>query len=150
MIPRGAEAIGHLATRVAMDLMPKATEAYAAQDLGYMVLLLSMIGQDFERAADVLLTDIAEMSDIFRDARQHVVNLQLARRMADCIAAEPKSLKISDLNARADSDLKVLIDLHEAVERAVEQGQAWAEPVEEDIWDFLDGYARRRAYQVSF
>jgi hypothetical protein len=148
MIPKGSQAIGHLATRIAMDLVPKAADAYAGADLNFIIMLLMMVGQDYDRAADVLVREHEMMTGLLISARPHfpaltaVINAALTYPLA--------SLRIPDLNARADVMVKALIAVHAAVEDAVTIGDEWARPINREIWKFLDGYAARRAYDIPF
>lgn len=148
MIPKGSQAIGHLVTRIAMDLIPKAADAYMATDLGYFTILMTMVGQDYDRAADVHVTEDAEISAILREAAPHLAEGTLKTRIADTLGEKPASLKMAELNARSDKLLKLLIDVHAAVEDAKAAGAAWAGKLDDTIWRFLDAHVVRHAYEV--
>lgn len=150
MIPKAAESLGHLAQRIAVDLIPKAADEYAATDMGFITFLISMAGQDLERFADVHVREEVLMRNIFREAASFIADPDLKERIADALDSQAASLKASDLNARADVTTRLLIDLHAAVETAMDQGEAWARGLNDHIWTFLDGYAERRAYEVPF
>lgn len=150
MIPKAAESLTHLCQRIAMDLIPKAADDYAATDMGFITLMISMTGQDLERFADVHVREEAMMRDICREAGAFVTDEALKRRIASTLEGRSASLKASDLNDRADLTTRLLIDLHAAVEAAMDGGEAWAGPLNDRIWVFLDGYAERRAYEVPF
>jgi len=150
MIPRGSEAIGHLITRIATDLIPQAPNAYAATDLGYFTILLSMVAQDYERAADVFVTEDAEISAILRKAAGVLEDRALQTRIAETLDNKAASLRLSDLTARSDMLLKLLIDVHAAVEAAEAAGAGWAPALNADIWRFLEAHVARQAYDVNF
>ncbi len=150
MIPKGAAGIDHLATRMITGLMPKAADVYMAADIGLMAGLVRLVAQDFDRAADVLMSDIDAVAALFRDAAAHVTDEDLKRRMAEVAALRPTNLKIETLNACADRATRVLIDLHAAVEAAADDGAEWAWALDRRIWGFLDDYVAKRAYDSAF
>jgi hypothetical protein len=149
MIPKAPESLGHMAMRVATDLIPKAADDYAGADLGLMTVMLSMVGQDFERFAEVHVREHEEMCALFREAAPHL-DADLAGRVAAVLAQPQASLMASALNARADVTTRLLIDLHAFVETKMDAGEAWAKALDSRIWTFLDQHAQRRAYEVSF
>jgi hypothetical protein len=150
MIPKASQAIGHLVTRIALDLIPKAADAYMATDLAYFTALLSMIGQDYDRAADVLVSEHEALRAILGEAAAVIDDAPLKAQIAEALAQPAASLRIPDLNARADVMVKLLIDVHAAVEAAEEAGRDWAGPLNQRIWTFLDRFAANRAYEVAF
>jgi hypothetical protein len=150
MIPKASQAIGHLVTRIALDLIPKAADAYMATDLAYFTALLSMIGQDYDRAADVLVGEHAALSAILGEAAAVIEDASLKARIDEALRLRAASLRIPDLNARADVMVKLLIDVHAAVEAAEAAGSDWAGPLNQRIWTFLDRFAANRAYEVAF
>lgn len=150
MIPKAAESLGHLAQRIAMDLIPKAPDEYAATDMGFITFLISMAAQDLERFADVHVREDLITAAIFRAVRPHLSDVGLQSRIDEALGSHAASLRASDLNARADLTTRLLIDLHAAVETAMDRDEAWAKTLNDQIWTFLDGYAERRAYDVPF
>lgn len=150
MIPRGAEGVGHLAARIAVDLIPKAADAYMGADLGMIAGLLGMVAQDYDRMADVLVSDQVDMNALFEEALDPFAGGPLESRLNDALATRPVSLRISALSEHADTALRLLIDLHAAVEDAAAEGAPWAETLDRRIWTFLDAYVARRAYHSDF
>ena len=150
MIPAGSAAVDSLAMRILIDLIPKAADAYTMADLGMLAGLVRMVGQDFDRAADVLVSDLEAARAIFREAATNIEDEDLRRRMADAVAARPESLMIPVLNAHADTAMRVLIDLHAATEDAMAAGADWAPALDRRIWAFLDEYVAKRAYDSAF
>ncbi len=149
MIPRGAEAIRHLATRVGMDLIPKAGDAYTATDLGLITMLMGLIAQDYDRAAEVLVAEHAAILPILREAAPHLDDATLKARIAEALAAPATSLRVSDLTARSDAALKLLIDLHASVEEAQAGGAGWAATINGEIWRFLEAHVAAHAYESA-
>jgi hypothetical protein len=149
MIPRGSEAIRHLVTRIALDLMPKATDAYTATDLGLFTALLGLVAQDYDRAAEVLVTEHAALAPILSQAAVHLDDADLKARIAEALAAPAPSLRISALTARSDVTLKLLIDVHAAVEAAEAQGAVWAPALDGEIWRFLEAHVAAHSYESA-
>jgi hypothetical protein len=150
MIPRGAEGVEHLSTRILADLVPKTSDAYTAADLGMLAALVSMIGQDYDRAAEVLASDCDDICEILCLAKPHIGDAQLKRRMTSVLTSPPNGFRVHQLSARADDAMKVLIDLQEAVETAQDDGASWAAPLNHKIWTFLESYVARRVYEAAF
>ena len=150
MIPNGREGIGHLAARVFADLVPKASDAYSMSDLAMIATLLGMAAEDYDRAADVLLADEAEIAEIFDAATSSITDPVLLARMSSAFALPPRDYRVAQLSARADAAMRVLIDLHATVEIAQDAGAGWAEMLNGRIWRFLERHTERRAYHVAF
>ncbi len=150
MIPHGAQGAGHLATRIAMDLIPKATDAYVISDLGMIAGLIGLVAQDYDRAAEVLTSDLERLRGLFAQAEPLIADPDLKARLAAARELRPVSLRISALSADADLALKVLIDLHAAVENAVDAGEPWAPGLDREIWTYLDEYVAKRTYNAAF
>jgi hypothetical protein len=150
MIPGASQGVDNLVARVMIDLIPKATDAYTVADLAMIAQLLKMVGQDFDRAAEVLMSDLEATRGIFREADGHIEDADVKRRMAEVVASRPESLAIPVLNVHADVAMRVLIDVHAAVEAAQEAGADWAAALDRRIWVFLDEYVAKRAYDSTF
>jgi hypothetical protein len=56
---------------------------------------------------------------------------------------------VRHLTDQLDAAMKVLIDLHAAVEDAEADGAPWAGPLNARIWSFLDEHVARRAYDSA-
>lgn len=149
MIPKGTAGIKNISTHILGNLLPKMDDAYTFADLAIMSLLVDMVGQDFDRAADVLISDHSDIIVILRDALPHINDKGLHQRMEAALAAEVSSCRVEALNARGDTVMRVLIDVQDAVEQAHSEGASWAVPLEDKIWGFLDAYVARRAYDVA-
>lgn len=149
MIPKPSETLAHIGMRIMTDLIPKASDDYAAADLVFLTTMISMVGQDFERFADVHVREHRQMCDIFQRAMDHLPDALQARTRA-VLDLPGASLLASELNARADVATRLLIDMHAWVEQRKDDGAAWAGELDRAIWTFLDDYAENRAYKVAF
>jgi hypothetical protein len=149
MIPKGAQGIGHLATRIGREMIPKAGDAYTASDLGMISGLIGMIAQDYDRAADVLVAEHEALAPILQEAAARLDDAGLKARIDAALALKPASLRVSDLAARSDVTLRLLVDAHAAVEDAATAGADWAGGLDDEIWRFLETHVAARAYDVA-
>jgi hypothetical protein len=149
MIPRGAEGINHLAERMVADLIPKAPDAYTMADIGLTAALVRMVAQDYDRAADTLVTEMGEMRDIFEYVLPHLTDAAFRARLEALVDAGDGSLRIAALSERHDAMMRVLIEMQAGAEDGEAAGVAWAGPLNGRIWTFLEGYVARRAYDAA-
>jgi hypothetical protein len=149
MIPRGSQGVANLAARIAGDLIPKAGDAYTGYDLGLIATLIGMVAQDYDRGAAVLAAEQAALTPILREAAARLDDADLKERIAAALALPPPGLRVSELTARSDLSLRLLIDAHAAVETAAIAGETWAHDLDAQIWRFLDAQAQAQAYAVS-
>ena len=149
MIPRGAQGVANLAARIAGDLIPRAADAYTAYDLGLLAALIGMVAQDYDRAAAVLADEQAALTPILGQAADHLGDGALKDRIAAALALPSPGLRVSELTTRSDLTLRLLIDVHAAVETVAIAGEAWARKLDAEIWRFLDAQATAQAYAVA-
>jgi len=149
MIPKGSLGIGGLAARVALDLIPKAADAYTATDLGLLATLIGMVAQDYDRAADVLVSEHEALRPILEKAAENLSDADLKARIAAALGATTLSLRVSELQARSDATMRVLIEVHAAVEGAMRGGADWACALNDDIWRFLEAHVAAQSYDVA-
>ena len=148
MIPKGAEAIRHIITRIRQDVLPTLQDAYTASDVRFMTLMLEMVAQDYDRAADVANAAYEGMRPILTTAAERLEDAGLKARIAEALALRSPSLKVSDLTARTDAAMRVLIDVQAAVEDAEAAGAAWARELAGEIWRYLEAHAAAQAYDL--
>lgn len=123
-------------------IMPHVKSEYAQKDLGFIVLVLNGAAEEYDRAAENRMQENRAMRALFANAASLIADEALKKRLEEAAAAEPRSLRIRDLNAANATLSSVLIDLHAHVEEQV--GQAWRE-LEGRIWDELKARTQRRA-----
>ncbi len=149
MIPKGTAGIENISTRILGNLLPKMDDAYTIADLAIIANLVGMVGQDFNRAADVLISDHDDITAILYDALPHINDKGLHQRMEAALDADVSSYRVEALNARGDTVMRVLIDVQNAVEQASDGGAPWAVKLNKKIWGFLDAYVARRTYDIA-
>ena len=107
--------------------MPKATDAYTATDLGLLHRAARAWSPRTMTAPPRCWSPSTPRSmPILREAAPHLDDAALKTRIAEALAAPAPSLRISALTARSDAALKLLIDVHAAVEEAEAGGAGWA------------------------
>lgn len=147
MLPKGAEGVEQIRQAAMAVLTDGAKDAYAATMVHYLGQLLEVVAVDFDRMVDNLVCEHRELKAIFDIAGHHALEGGLKARLSAASAMESPSLRASDLLARSDAGLKVLIELQEVVETARDEGAVWAEEIDDLIWRFLEGYVERRKYK---
>jgi hypothetical protein len=143
MIPRHAHSLRDIAIKLAMSVAPETTSVYVASNTGMISMLLQCLAQDFDRAAESRVRDIAEMKQLFQRALADVSDGELAARLRAYLSTEPKSFTLTDLDAVSAQGQVALIAL-----------QTWAEgtgncAMDHDIWVFLERFADRHAFQLG-
>lgn len=139
MIPRGSRALGDLAMKLAMSIAPETRSTYAAANTMLVSSLMQCLAQDYDRAVEVRMQDIRDLREIFADAAARAP-AGIANRIPDFLAAEPKSLRITDIDALHAQGLEILIALHAHAEDAADAA------LDRRIWDFLERHADRHAF----
>ena len=143
MIPRHGHSLRDIAIKLAMSVAPETTSAFAASNAGMISMLLQCLAQDFDRAAESRVRDIAEMKQLFERTHADVNDAALAARLRDYLARQPKSFTLTDLDALSAEGQNALIAL-----------QTWAEEkgvsaLDAEIWAFLERFADRHAFQLG-
>ncbi|WP_210324430.1 hypothetical protein [Chelatococcus reniformis] len=114
-----------------------------------MALLVTMVAQDYDRVADVLVSDYNDICEIFHEALPHLDDAALASRMESVVGLNAPSLRVHDQSTRTDAALRVLIELHAAIEDLEDHGLPWAARLNGRIWAYLARYVARRTYQMD-
>jgi hypothetical protein len=141
VIPTPRQALTDLALKLMLSIAPQTRSSYAASNTGMIGMLLQCLAQDFDRAAEVRSLDLTEMRALFT-ALPAGIDRSLAARIETFLAAHPKSLRITDLDAHHADATRLLIELH-----------VWAEThgsaaLDRGIWDYLARHADRHAYDM--
>jgi hypothetical protein len=131
------------ATALGERIMPELPEgSYATGDAKMLAVVLVLLAQDVDRAADRLASENAAMRSLFAGAATHPLDPALKTRLADLATTTDASLVISALEAAHDKLSGALIELHAAAE-SIEAD--WAEQMNVQIWQFLRSSADSRA-----
>jgi hypothetical protein len=123
-------------------IMPHLSSEYAQKDLTLIALALNGAAEEYDRAAENRMAENRAMRAIFEAAAPLIDDAELKARMEAASQAEPKSLRIRDLNAANSMLSEALIELQKHVE--LQQGDAW-HAIEEQLWTELKARGQRRA-----
>lgn len=147
MIAQGADGIRHGARYLRDDLAPGVADPFLAGDLRMIAQHFDLVAEDFDRAADNLVTDRAMLEAFFASALPHLGGDEAAAATA-ALADTVAGLRVSDLTARADRDMAAFVAVHARIDRAVATGEPWAGPLRDEAWRFLDAWLERRRYRT--
>lgn len=123
-------------------IMPHLRSEYAQKDAGVMALVLNAAAEEYDRAAENRMTENRALRALFAEAIALLPAGELRAALEEAAKAEPKSLRIRDLNAANAALNARLIELHAYAEEA--RGDAWR-ALEAKIWDELKARTKRRS-----
>ena len=148
MIARGSDGLSHFANFVRTALLPNAPDAFVATDVRLTAMMLDLLAEDFDRAADIFVKERAAIIAFFEQARPFMDG-DLAARLDSSLARSLGDLRISSLSEGSDSDLRLLILVHTAIEEAVDRGESWAADLNSAAWRVIDAHVASRAYRTK-
>ncbi|NWG52278.1 MAG: hypothetical protein HXY28_01015 [Hydrogenophilaceae bacterium] len=136
MTPSFAQIMLGAAGAVAAQLGPRLKDdAFAIGQAQIIGLLMVLVAQEADRAADTLSLETVAMRALFAEASESPLPEGLRRRLrAMAESAPPENFTISGLEKIARPMKALLIELHEAVE---DRPDEWARPLEAKCWDVL-------------
>jgi hypothetical protein len=145
MNPHPSRVLQGIAANLLSEVLPGIRTPFGQQLVGIAAMLDMMVAEEFDRAADRLVTENRITRDLLargRDLLGEAVPPAVAGAIASATAA---SLRVSDLQRENDTLRAALIELHAAVEKT--PGAA-ARAFEEEIWQELIESTRRRQFSV--
>jgi hypothetical protein len=122
-----------------------AADPYARGHVGTIALLLTLMAQEAERAAQSTLWEIDAMRSLFEEAAHLELPHALVSDLAAGAKAAPEGLHVRTLETHAASLKALLIRLHEAAEA---EPAAWARALERRIWGLLNAAAQARSLHL--
>ena len=138
MIPDPGKTLTDIALRIANTIAPDARSNFVQADAGLISGLLLTLGQDYERAVDNRMQDIADMRAIFE---RYVDIAPLGAALRDFVLRAPKSYRLRDIHEVHAEGFRLLIELH-----------AWSEEHDADldveIWDLLRAHSERNKFDL--
>lgn len=146
MKPEVPKVLEVLAGKLLFDVAPFVTPAYRKSSIGVSALLLGMVREEWDRAAERRSGENAALRELFRDAAPAVPDTDLRRRLEAAAGMRETSLLISELDRANDALRALLIELHAAVEQ--ETGPE-ARRIENAIWRELVASTERRRLSLA-
>lgn len=142
MRPDTPKVLFGIAGQLVMQIMPEVRTPIAGQTLTLSAALLSMVAQEFDRAAARLVEENRAIRTLLSDARALAGDGALQGRIAAEVAdTHEHDFHVSALQVVNDRLRSLLIDVHVAVEST--PGEAAAN-LNDRIWDELKESTRRR------
>lgn len=134
--------LGHLAGLMLQQLAPQVQPSYLAGTIGMSGMLMGMMAEEWDRAADRLARENRAIRGLFRQAERISLDAALAQDLRALAGGEDDDLRISALDA-ANAGLRAgLIRLQAAVEGRTD---AASKALNDAIWAELSASTQRRA-----
>ncbi len=103
--------------KIAMEMGPALPPGYGQSSASMAAVLLLMVAQEFNRAAEIRVSENASMRALFAQAGARVGGM-LGERMLEAAGSTDPDVNVATLE-RANGGLKVLlIEVHEGAERS--------------------------------
>lgn len=143
MNPSAPRVLQGLAANLLSEVMPNISTPFGQQLVGIAAMLEMMLAEEFDRAADRLVTENRVVRELLAEGRA-LLGEGCPTSVAAAIAAPAApTLRVPDLQRENDLLRAALTDLHAAVEQA--PGEA-ARAFEQRIWAELIESTRRRQF----
>ncbi|GIW12930.1 MAG: hypothetical protein KatS3mg062_0369 [Tepidiforma sp.] len=145
MNPTPSRVLQGVAANLLGEVLPAIPTPFGQQLVGIAAMLNMMVAEEFDRAADRLVTENRIVRELLAAGRD-LLGEHVPADVTQAIASPPAaSLRIADLQHENDTLRAALIELHAAVERT--PGEA-ARAFEERIWAELIESTRGRHFSV--
>ena len=135
-------AAGHLMVKTAGALAP----GYEQSSVSVIDLMLTQLGQEFERAAARRIEENGALRRIFADAVDVVADDDLRAKLAEAARGEEPDFAVSALEQSNCALRALLIELHVHVEELDSQA---ARSLEAEIWRELAASTERRKLGIG-
>ena len=135
-------AAGHLMVKTAGALAP----GYEQSSVSVIGLMLTQLGQEFERAAARRIEENGALRRIFADAVDVVADDDLRAKLAEAARGEEPDFAVSALEQSNCALRALLIELHVHVEELDSQA---ARSLEAEIWRELAASTERRKLGIG-
>lgn len=103
-------------TTLLTNVLPVLGTDYLAGSTGTIGVGLNLAAQEFDRAADLLVTDNRELRALFAAASESLEDAKLTARLREAATSRDASFRISELSHNNDTLNELLIELHTHVE----------------------------------
>jgi hypothetical protein len=146
MKPDAPKLLEIIAGKLLFEIAPSVQPSYRQSSVGLTGMLLTMVKEEWDRAAARRVEENEVMRALFGRAAPNVADTALRGRLEAAARERDASLLVSKLDASNDSLRALLIDLHAYVE---EQDAPWARAVDGEIWRELVASTERRKFSLS-
>ena len=135
-------ACAHLMLKVA----PALPVSYGQADANLLGVMLTVVGEEAERAAARRVDENAALRELFGEAAPVVTDAGLRGRLQEASRGADESLRVSDLELRNASLRGLLVELHAHVE-ALDTPEA--RRIDDAIWSELVASTERRKLAIG-
>lgn len=142
MRPEVGTILGLSVQKLAMGISQEGA-AFAQGTVGLLSMVLSLSAKEYERGADIRVTENREMRALFAELAPSVEDSKLRAEMTEASASRDPSLRISDLNA-ANYKLRRLL-----TRLLIDAEEHGALDAQKRIWAVLNALAERRLVQLG-
>lgn len=146
MKPDAPKLLEIVSGKLLFEIAPAVQPSYRQQSVGLTGMLLTMVKEEWERAAERRVVENRALRALFGRAAPQVADAELRRRLEAAAADQDTSLLISELDKKNDALRALLIDLHAHVES---QDAPWARALDAEIWRELVTSTERRRFALS-
>ena len=146
MNPEGNKILSLSMQRLAGEIAPMLPNAFAQGQIGLIGIMLTLVGNEYERGADLRVNENRALRELFAEAARDVNDATLKSRLEAAAKTDDASLKISVLNQANYELRRLLIEVHAYVET---QSSDEARRLERKIWALLRWLADQRMVKLA-
>jgi len=145
MNPEGNKILGLSVQRLATEIAPCLRTAFAQGQIGLINFMLTLVGNEYERGADLRASENRAIRKLFAEAARNVSDAALKSKVEKAAQTSEESLRISTLNQANWGLRRLLIELQSHIET---QANAEAREVDRRIWALLRHIADQRMVKL--
>jgi hypothetical protein len=146
MNPEGDKILGLSVQRLATELGPMLTTAFAQGQLSLTGFMLTLVASEYERGADLRANENAGMRKLFSDVAATIQDTTLRKKLETAASSKDTSLRISELD-RANWELRrLMIDAQAHLETLSSEA---ARAADRRIWTVLREIAASRMVKLG-
>ena len=146
MNPEGNKILGLSVQRLATEIAPALGTAFAQGQVGLINFMLTLVGNEYERGADLRASENREIRKLFAEAARNVSDAALKSKIEAAARTSDESLRISVLNQANWELRRLLIELQSHIET---QASAEAREIDRKIWMLLCRIADQRMVKLA-
>lgn len=146
MSPEGDKILGLSVQRLATELGPMLTTAFAQGQLSLTGFMMTLVANEYERGADLRANENAGMRKLFTEIAPAMQDSALRKKLDAAAASKDASLKISDLD-KANWELRrLMIEAQTSLESLQDDA---ARAADRKVWAMLREIAANRMVKLG-
>lgn len=146
MNPEGNKILSLSMQRLAGEIAPMLPNAFAQGQIGLIGFMLTLVANEYERAADLRANENRALRSLFADVMSEVRDAALKAQLEAAAKTDDESLRISVLNQANWELRRLLTALHAYVEAQTGDD---ARKIEKKIWTLLRRMADQRMVKLA-